>query len=178
MNWQELNDASRTEVAGQATSLDFGPFQLNLDGRAVEEQLAFVRFSMADDSEIMHEIADYLVAAIRDHFGRSFTPVKPETINRRRWPFHPANGIGSRAASSSTAPLVASGGTRDRIVPRSRVGYAAAKRGTRDWYLFLHEKGRGRVDQRSVMDLDPDEEEYVLRRYDDWLGTVIEKDES
>ena len=159
--------------------IDFGLVKIEKDIGNLATEFDVIAKEVQADDEVMHEIADYLVARVREHFDtRAFIPVKPETINRRRWPFHPSNGIGSRAASSSTAPMVASCGTRDRIVPRSRQGYAAAKRGNKDWYLFLHEKGRGRVDFRPTMLLDPDEMLRVESMYDDWLGTVIEKDES
>jgi hypothetical protein len=158
---------------------DAGLFNVFVESSNVEDALSVMANKLEADDEVMHELADYLASRIRDHFdSRSFTPVKPETIERRRWPFRPRNGIGARPAVSSTRPLVASGGARDRIVPRSRAGYAAAKRGKDDWYLFLHDRGKGRVDTRQVMDLDASEIEHAVAVYDDWLGVVIGEDAS
>lgn len=161
------------------TETDFGLFKVRKDSGNLEQELGVLSERAGDDSEVMHSIAEYLASCVREHFDtRGFIAVKDSTIERRRWRFNPANGIGARGPSSSTRPLVASGGTRDRIRERSRKGYAAVKRGKDDWYLFLHEKGKGRVDFRPVMVLDPAETEQCVRMYDDWLGTVIGGDAS
>lgn len=158
---------------------DAGIFSVTVESGNVEGEFGLAVKRLEDDSEVMSGLADYLVDRVREHFdSRSFVAVKPDTIERRRWRFNPANGIGTRGPSGSTRPLVASGGTRDRIRARSRTGYAAAKRGKDDWYLFLHDRGKGRVDTRQVMDLDPSETEHAVRMYDDWLGTVIGGDAS
>lgn len=161
------------------TESDFGLFKIRKDIGNLEQELSVISERVEDDSEVMHSIAEYLASCVREHFDtREFIPVKDATIERRRWRFNPTNGIGARGPSGSTRPLVASGGTRDRIRARSRTGYAAAKRGKDDWYLFLHEKGKGRVDFRPVMVSNPAETEHVISMYDDWLGTVIGGDAS
>jgi hypothetical protein len=161
-------DAYRTNDS--VRTVDLGPVKLTVDSTNASGGTELVSQRLSDDSEVMHAIADRMVAMVRENIlTGDFTPLLPATIERRKYPFLPARGIGARMAAGGTRPLVAGRSLVDGIVPRSKKGYAAAQRGQDEWYGFLHDGGVGRVDRRTFMELKAGQANTIADVYDDWL---------
>lgn len=177
MSWQELNEAAAVESAIANRWIDFGVVQAKIDYETFMRGVEFTRKNLLDDAPIMSEIAELMVGFVRRSIDDgTYLALTESSIRRRRYPWNPSRGYGTRGAVASSKPLVASGAMRDGILPRSRQGYAAARRGD-EWYGFLHDRGVGRVDERHWMQMTTADEAWAASVYDEWLGRQIEGDE-
>lgn len=166
-------NTSGADYAPKVISL--GPVTLTVESDNAVQGVELVTKRLEDDSEPMREIADFMVAGVRENIlSGTFTPILPETIKRRQYPFFPSGGIGARAAVGGSQPLVAGQSLMNGIVPRSKAGYAAAQRGKDEWYGFLHDGGVGQLDRRTFMELSGGQQDGVVRIYDEWLDGVVE----
>lgn len=159
--------------------ISLGPITVTVESDSAVQKVEAVSSRLENDSEVMGEIADRMVLFVRENIQNGeFTPVLPETLARRRYPFLPAGGIGARMAVGGTKPLIASGALLDGIEPRSKKsgGYAAAQRGRDQWYGFLHNEGIGRFDRRTFMELKPGHLSEIVDVYDEYLTDVVEED--
>lgn len=86
----------------------------------------------AEGVAAFRDIRDILMAGLKTNIG-SFagTPLSPVTRE-----YKARKGLDSR-------PLVASGNTMAGIDGRYGGNFAKAMRGEREWYIFLHDRGRG-----------------------------------
>lgn len=160
-------------------TFSIGPLSMTIESDNAVQKVEAVSSRLENDSEVMGEIADRMVLFVRENIQNGeFTPVLPETLARRRYPFLPTGGVGARMAVGGTKPLVASGALLDGIEPRSKKsgGYAAAQRGRDQWYGFLHNEGVGRVDRRTFMELRPGHLSEIVDVYDEYLTGVVEED--
>ncbi len=154
-----------------------GPITVTVQSDNAVQGVDVVSQRLDDDSEPMSDIADRMVLMVRENIqDGTFTPILPETIARRRYPFLPSGGIGARMAVGGSKPLVASGALLDGIEPRSKSGYAAAQRGKDQWYGFLQNAGIGRLDRREFMELKPGHFNEITAIYDEWLTRVVDED--
>lgn len=156
------------------TIVDLGPVQVTIESGSAEQSLGVVTQKLEDDGEVMRDIADRMVLFIQENIRTGqFTPLLPETVERRSYPFNPSRGYGARPATGGGQPLVASGALVTGIQPRSKAGYAAAQRGD-EWYGFLHDRGIGRLDRRTFMELKAGHVEEIFIIYDEWVGRAVE----
>ena len=156
------------------TVVDLGLVKISIESSSAAQSLGLVAQKLEDDSEVMGDIADRMVLFIQENIRTGdFTPLLPETVERRRYPFLPAGGLGARMAVGGSRPLVASGALAAGIAPRSKAGYAAAQRGE-EWYGFLHDRGIGRLDRRTFMELRQGHVDEIFSIYDEWTGRVVE----
>lgn len=169
-----VHRASGATTAPRVFSI--GPLKIQIESDNATQKLYVVSQRLDDDSEPMRDIADRMVLMVRENIQTGdFTPLLPETIERRKYPFLPSGGIGARMAVGGTKPLVASGALLDGIEARSKAGYAAAQRGKDQWYGFLQNEGVGRVDRRTFMELKAGHLNELTLIYDEWLGDVVEE---
>jgi len=150
--------------------IDLGPIKVTVDSTNATGKTEAVSQKLSDDSSVMRIIADRMVQMVRENIQTGdFTPLLPETIERRKYPFLPAGGIGARMAVGGNRPLVAGGSLLRGIEARSKKGYAAAQRGDAEWYGFLHDGGVGRLDRRPFMELRGGQPDAIATIYDEWL---------
>lgn len=155
-------------------AIDFGVVRLEAESANLKGGLDLLAKRIEDDGDIMSEIADAMVGFVRSSIeSGTYLALSEATLRRRRYPFNPSRGFGTRGPVGSAQPLVASGAMKAGIVPRSRPGYAAARRGDQ-WYGFLHDRGVGRVDERHWMRMTTSEQDWVASIYDEWLGRQVE----
>lgn len=173
--WEKLNELARHESVLPA-AVDLGPVRMTVESGSVVGELGIVGERLLNDGEIMSEIADHMVGFIRSSIeSGTYLALSEATLRRRRYPFNPSRGYGTRGAVGSAQPLVASGALRAGITARSRPGYAAARRG-KEWYGFLHDRGVGRVDERHWMQMMTSAQEWIAAVYDEWVGRQVEGD--
>lgn len=152
--------------------IDLGMVKVTVESTGATQGIELVSKHLSNDSVPMQKIADRMVTMVRENIlTGTFTPIKQETIERRKYPFLPARGIGARMAVGGSQPLVAGRSLLDRIEARSKAtgGYAAAQRGKDEWYGFLHNGGVGRVDRREFMSLSGAQADELATVYEDWL---------
>lgn len=77
------------------------------------------------------EIRDILIAGLKENMGGAFTPLSPVTLE-----YKSRQGMSSR-------PLHATGNTEAGLDGRSGSTWARAQRGSAEWYIFLHDRGKG-----------------------------------
>lgn len=155
--------------------ISLGPVTVTVESDNAVQGVEVVTQRLEDDSEPMRDIADRMVLFVQENIlTGTFTPILPETVKRRKYPFLPAGGIGARVAVGGSQPLVAGRSLLNGIVARSKTGYAAAQRGKDEWYGFLHNEGVGRFDRRTFMDLRQGHADEIVMIYDEWLGQVVE----
>lgn len=158
--------------------LDFGMVKVSIESANLVQGIETISQHLSNDSEVMAVIADRMVAMVRENIQTGqFTPLLPETIERRKYPFNPLRGYGDRPAIGGSQPLVASRALLTGIEPRSKKtgGYAAAQRGKDEWYGFLHDRGIGRLDRRPFMELSSAQADEIARTYEDWLTERFEE---
>ena len=158
--------------------VDLGPVRLEVDSDSASQGVGLAAKRIADDSPVMRTIADMMVGFVRENIqAGDFTPLLPETIERRKYPFLPAGGIGARMAVGGSRPLVAGGSLLRGIEARSssRGGYAAAQRGEAEWYGFLHDGGVGRLDRRTFMAMSGGQPDRIVTVYDEWQTRRLEE---
>lgn len=152
-----------------------GPVTIWVESDNVTQKIGVVTDRLEDNSEVMKVISDSMIAMVRENIqAGEFTPILPETVKRRKYPYLPAGGVGARMAVGGSKPLVAGGSLVNGIAGRSKNGYAAAQRGKDQWYGFLHNEGVGRVDRRTFMEMTGGQADEITRIYDEWLGRVVE----
>ena len=152
------------------TSVDFGLVKLEIDSEGLEVELDVFAKRIAADQETMGLIAGMLRGIVYTKMmSGSFTPVAESTLERRK--YSASSPYYERGPSDSTRPLYAGGQSAGNLRERSRPGYAAVKRGKDDWWLFLHDRGKGRFDQRQFMVLDAGEESRLATF---WENEVIQ----
>lgn len=166
----------------EPTTVDFGAVKAEIDASMVEQSLRRTFTLIEDSAEITSLISERMRTMVQENISSgTFIPLKPETIERREYPFHPKKGAGggAREATGSTRPLVASGAMKANIrAAHNATGFAAAIRGKDDWYAFLHDRGVGRLDERKFMTLDAGQEETVYGMYERWVDERMETDEA
>lgn len=163
-----------TGIDYSPTVIDLGPVKVSIESGNAAQSIGLVAERLADDSDVMRDIADRMVLFVQENIRTGqFTPLLPETVARRKYPFNPSRGYGVRPATGGGQPLVASGALVAGIVPRSKAGYAAAQRGD-EWYGFLHDRGIGRLDRRTFMELSSGHVDEIFIIYDEWAGRVVE----
>lgn len=163
-----------TGIDYSPTVIDLGPVKLSIESGNVAQGIDLVTTRLEDDSAVMRDIADRMVLFVQENIRTGqFTPLLPETIERRKYAWSPSKGYGARPATGGGQPLVASGALVSGIQPRSKAGYAAAQRGD-EWYGFLHDRGIGRLDRRTFMELKAGHVEEIYAIYDEWFGGVVE----
>ncbi len=161
-----------TGVDYTPTVIDLGMIKVSIESANAAQGIEAVAAAVGNDSEVMRAIADRMVAMVRENIQTGqFTPLLPETIARRKYPFNPLRGYGDRPAIGGSQPLIASRALIDGIEPRSKKsgGYAAAQRGKYEWYGFLHDRGKGRLDRRPFMGLSSGQADELGAMYEDWL---------
>lgn len=97
------------------------------------------------DRPAFREIAERLGASIEKHFF-STRADSEETSERKGWgPIKRSTGRGSHhgTTGSNPATMFSSGNTFAHLQQRSTDVSAAVKRGNMEWYLFLHDRGKG-----------------------------------
>ncbi len=152
--------------------IDLGVVKVSIESANVVQDMEVLSQHLTDDSRPMRIIADRMVAMVRENIlTGEFTPLLPTTIERRKYPFTPARMYGSRENTGGSQPLVAGRSLVDGIEPRSKKsgGYAAAQRGRDEWYGFLHDRGIGRLDRRTFMELKAGQADELVGIYEDWL---------
>lgn len=77
------------------------------------------------------EIRDILIGGLRENMNGSFTALSPVTLE-----YKARNGLDAR-------PLHASGNTAAGLDGKSGGTWARAQRGSAEWYIFLHDRGKG-----------------------------------
>lgn len=82
-------------------------------------------------SAAFRDIRDILLGGLRDNFSGSFTALSPVTRE-----YKARVGLDSRT-------LHASGNTAAGIDGKSGATWARAQRGRNEWYIFLHDRGKG-----------------------------------
>ena len=149
--------------------IDLGMVKVSIESANVVQDMEVLSQHLTDDSRPMRIIADRMVAMVRENIlTGDFAPLLPETIERRKYAWSPSKGYGARPATRGGQPLVASGALVSGIQPRSKAGYAAAQRGD-EWYGFLHDRGIGRLDRRTFMELKAGQADELVGIYEDWL---------
>lgn len=162
-------------VSAGTRVVDLGPVRLEIDSSNAAQGVGLAAKRIADDSPVMRVIADMMVGFVRENIQTGdFTPLLPETIERRKYPFLPAGGIGARMAVGGSRPLVAGGSLLRGIEARSKAGYAAAQRGKEEWYGFLHDGGVGRLDRRAFMEMTGGQPDRIVTVYDEWQTRQLE----
>lgn len=163
-----------TGIDYSPTVIDLGPVKMSIESANAAQGIDLVAERLADDSDVMRDIADRIVLFVQENIRTGqFTPLLPETVARRRYAFNPSKGYGTRPATGGGQPLVASMALLTGIQARSKAGYAAAQRGD-EWYGFLHDRGIGRLDRRTFMELKAGHVEEIFAIYDEWAGRVVE----
>lgn len=163
-----------TGIDYSPTVIDLGPVKLSIESGNAAQGIDLVAVRLEDDSAAMRDIADRMVLFVQENIRTGeFTPLLPETIERRKYPWNPLRGYGDRPAVGGAQPLVASMALLTGIEPRSKAGYAAAQRGD-EWYGFLHDRGIGRLDRRTFMELKAGHVEEIYAIYDEWFEGVVE----
>lgn len=108
------------------------------EGSAVLEAMARKPLS---DRPAFREIAEKLGAGVESRF-HSAQADSPETYERKSWgSIHRSGNHG--ASGSMTSSMFSSGNSFARLQQRSTDVSAAVKRGTQEWWLFLHDRGKG-----------------------------------
>ena len=152
-------------MSGEKTVADFGPFRLEVDSSDVATAMSVFCDRLDNDLEAMGIVAGKLRDIAYTHMlTGDFLPLAPSTIERRKYAFDGA--YGGRGPAQGDKPLVASGGSASRLHSISRKHYAAGARGNMDWYLFLSDRGLGRVDQRQFMFLTEPERQEITDLYE------------
>lgn len=82
-------------------------------------------------SAAFKEIRDILMAGVSTNMDGSFVPLSRVTLD-----YKARKGFDSR-------PLHASGNTRAGLDGKHGATWAKAQRGSAEWYIFLHDRGRG-----------------------------------
>lgn len=165
------------DIDYQPRLVSLGPVTVWVEEDNVTQKIGMVTDRLADNAEVMRVISDRMVEIVRENIlTGELTPLRPETIERRKYPFLPSGGIGARMAVGGSRPLVASGSLVRDIEARSKAGYAAAQRGKDQWYGFLHNEGVGRLDRRPFMYMSAPQADEITRIYDDWMTAVVEED--
>ena len=77
------------------------------------------------------DIRDILISGLRTNFSGAFTALSPATLE-----YKSRKGFDSR-------PLHASGNTVAGLDGMSGATWAKAQRGSAEWYIFLHDRGKG-----------------------------------
>lgn len=154
----------------ETTVLDLGIVRLEIDSGNVEMELGVFAERIANDKETMALMATMMLDMVYTRMmSGDFAPLAEATLERRKYP---ASGpYYSRGATESTKPLYAVGQSAGNLRERFRPGYAAVKRGKDDWWLFLHDRGKGRFDQRQFMMLSSADEGRLV---DFWKEEVLE----
>lgn len=156
------------------TVIDLGPVKVSIESGSAAQNVELVASRLADDGEVMRDIADRMVLFVQENIRTGqFTPLLPETVERRKYAWSPSKGYGARPATGGGQPLVASGALVSGIQARSKAGYAAAQRGD-EWYGFLHDRGIGRLDRRTFMELKSGHVDEIFSIWDEWAGRVVE----
>lgn len=162
-------------VTAATRVVDLGPVRLEVDSDNAAQGVGVVAKRISDDSPVMKVISDLMVGFVRENIlTGDFTPLLPETIERRKYPFLPSGGIGARMAVGGSRPLVAGGSLLRGIEARSKSGYAAAQRGKDEWYGFLQNEGIGRLDRRTFMEMTGGQPDRIVTVYDEWQTRQLE----
>lgn len=154
----------------ETTVIDLGIVRLEIDSGNVEMEVGVFAERIANDKETMALMAQMMLDMVYTRMmSGDFAPLAESTLERRKYP---ASGpYYSREAVSSTKPLYASGQSASHLRERFRPGYAAVKRGKDDWWLFLHDRRKGRFEERQFMMLTASEEGRLV---DFWKNEVLE----
>jgi hypothetical protein len=158
--------AAPSGFGNASVTVNLGPVILEVDASHTVIGLEKFGEDIVNDTDTMAQIATAMQASVRDTIrSGAFQADLPETIERRKYaksgPYY------SRGPVSGTAPLFASGQMAENIRARSRPGYAAAKRGKDDWWAFLQDRGKGRLDQRQFMVITAEMENYALTLWEE-----------
>lgn len=168
MGREGLLDAEMSDsgFGNASTVINLGPITLEIDASHTLTALDKFAEDVQNDKDTMSQIATAMQASVRDTIrSGAFQADLPETIERRKYgatgPYY------SRGPVSSTAPLFASGQMAGNVRARSKEGYAAAKRGKDDFWAFMQDRGKGRLDQRQFMVITPELESFALSLWED-----------
>jgi hypothetical protein len=116
-------------MATQLLSLKDNSGPLAADITAVAEQLRGAQYGPA--SAAFKDIRDILIAGLRTNLDGPFTPLSPVTRA-----FKAREGMDART-------LHASGNTAAGLDGKFGGTWARAQRGSEEWYIFLHDRGKG-----------------------------------
>jgi len=116
-------------VASQFLSLKDNSGPLAADIEAAAANLAGAPYGPS--AAAFKEIRDILIAGLKKNMSGAFAPLSPVTLA-----YKARQGMDAR-------PLHASGNTEAGLDGKSGGTWARAQRGSAEWYIFLHDRGKG-----------------------------------
>lgn len=116
-------------MAGQFLSFKDNSGPLAADLEAASAHLAGAPYGPS--AAAFKEISDILIDSLRDNMNKALTPLSPVTLE-----YKGRMGMDSRT-------LHATGNTAAGLDGRSGATWARAQRGNAEWYIFLHDRGKG-----------------------------------
>lgn len=116
-------------MASQFLSLKDNSGPLAADIEAAAAHLAGAPYGPS--AAAFKDIRDILIGGLKENMSGAFTPLAAATVE-----YKSRKGLDSR-------PLHASGNTEAGLDGRSGGTWARAQRGSEEWYIFLHDRGKG-----------------------------------